>query len=218
VLNATVRMLHPICPFVTETLWPHIQAAGAPGLPGVTLDAGSRPDLLATAPWPRIAGGIDEQVSATVERIQTLTMAIRNLRAEHKVSPKKRIKLFAGGPTLALIESGGGIVQTMAGLSSVEAVHDGATPDGTIPLAIEGDQVFVGGLAEAVDVDAEQARLTRVCQEKEKAVVRYRSKLENKGYINKAPAAVVDQTREMLSEAEADLAASRKALQLLQGD
>jgi len=218
VLNATVRMLHPICPFVTETLWPHIQAAGAPGLPGVTLDAGSRPDLLATAPWPRVAGGIDEQVSATVERIQTLTMAIRNLRAEHKVSPKKRIKLFAGGPTLALIESGGGIVQTMAGLSSVEAVHDGATPDGTIPLAIEGDQVFVGGLAEAVDVDAEQARLTRVCQEKEKAVVRYRSKLENKGYINKAPAAVVDQTREMLSEAEADLAASRKALQLLQGD
>ncbi|MEE8460181.1 MAG: valine--tRNA ligase [Phycisphaerales bacterium] len=218
VLNATVRMLHPICPFVTETLWPHIQAAGAPGLPGVTLDAGSRPDLLATAPWPRIAGGIDEQVSATVERIQTLTMAIRNLRAEHKVSPKKRIKLFAGGPTLALIESGGGIVQTMAGLSSVEPVHDGATPDGTIPLAIEGDQVFVGGLVEAVDVDAEQARLTRVCQEKEKAVVRYRSKLQNKGYINKAPAALVDQTREMLSEAEADLAASRKALQLLQGD
>ncbi|MCH8227382.1 MAG: hypothetical protein IIC63_03080, partial [Proteobacteria bacterium] len=53
-------------------------------------------------------------------------------------------------------------------------------------------------LVEAVDVDAEHARLTRVCEEKEKAAARYRSKLDNKGYLSKAPAAVVEQEKQRL--------------------
>ena len=218
-LNAIVRMVHPICPFVTETLWPHIQATGVPGLAGVTLARPTQPDLLATAPWPVVADGTDDTLALeTVERLQTLTLAIRNLRGEHKVPPKKKIRLHVAATAMELVNAGGGLVQTMAGVESVEVLSDGTVPDGTIPLAFEGDRLFLGGLVEAIDVNAEHARLTGVCVDMEKAAAHFRSKLDDKGYVKNAPAHLVEQTRTRLSAAEADLTAARLALDLLEKD
>ena len=219
VLNAILRMLHPICPFVTEALWPHIVATGEPGLAGVTLDPPAHPDLLATAPWPKVAETVDDaEANETVQRLQTLTVAIRNLRGEHKVPPKKRVRLHAPSSTMKLIEAGGSIVQTLAGLESVDLTNDGVGLDGSIPLAFEGEQLFVSGMSDAVDVKAEQARLSRLCDDKEKAVAHYRAKLENKSYVKKAPAHLVEETRARLDEAEADLTAARQAVELLEKD
>ena len=215
-LNAIVRMLHPICPFVTETLWSHIQATGEPGLAGVTLAAPTHPEVLATAPWPVVADGVfDKEAIETVQRLQALTLALRNLRGEHNVPPKKKIRLHVSAAALGLVDAGAGLVQIMAGVQSVELVSDGTVPEGTFPLAFEGDRLFVGGLVEAVDVNAEHARLTRVCVDMEQAAVHYRAKLDNKGYVKNAPAHLVQQTRTRLSAAEADLNAARQALELL---
>ena len=185
----------------------------------MTLATPSHPDLLVTAPWPVVAESTDDtRALETVERLQALTLAIRNLRGEHKVPPKKKIRLHLAATAMELVEAGGGLVQTMAGVESVEPVNDGNVPDGTIPLAFEGDRLFLGGLVEAVDVEAEHARLTGVCADMEKAAAHFSSKLDNKAYVKNAPAHLVEQTRTRLNSAEADLTAARLALDLLEKD
>jgi valyl-tRNA synthetase len=67
-----------------------------------------------------------------------------------------------------------------------------------------------------VDVEAERARLTRIRDQKEKAVEGFRKKLDNKGYVSKAPAHLVEETRSKLAEVQADLAAASRALELLE--
>ncbi|MCI0363987.1 MAG: valine--tRNA ligase [Phycisphaerales bacterium] len=230
VLNAIVRLLHPIMPFVTESLWPHIQAAGQAGLDGIKLPPS---DLLATAAWPDIKCSVDDpEALATFERIQNLTNAIRTVRSERQVPPKKRIHLSAPPPIIALIKSAGGVVESLAGLESVTqagAKQGGRSPSSTaagrpgpsqsevkgIPLAFEGAEILLTGLVDEVDVDTERARLTKLIAEKERAVIGFRNRLSNEGYLSKAPPEKVEETRQLLAQAEADLAAARKALESL---
>jgi valyl-tRNA synthetase len=212
VLNAILRMLHPICPFVTETLWEHVRAAGEAGLDGVELPDN---ELLAGAAWPRIDDAlVDDEAEATFRRAQELVLSVRTLRAQHNVPPRKRIALSATESASALIDAAGGVVQTLGMLEKVEPL-EGSRPAGAIPLAFEGDELLLGGLIEEVDLEAERTRLTKLIAQKEKALGGYRNKLNNPGYVNNAPPEVVEETRVRYAEAEADLAAARKALESL---
>jgi valyl-tRNA synthetase len=79
VLNAAMRMLHPICPFVTEALWPHVQAAGDAGVDGITLPSS---ELLAGAAWPDIACRVhDDEALEQFGRVQALINAITGVTA-----------------------------------------------------------------------------------------------------------------------------------------
>jgi valyl-tRNA synthetase len=131
--------------------------------------------------------------------------------------PKKRISLYVPASVMALIESGRGLVETLAGLETVAALDPARTesPDGSIGLTFEGQQLFVGGLAEAVDAEAQLARLTRLRDDKEKAVAQFRGRLANESYVSKAPAHLVEETRTQLAAAEADLAAAVRAMEHL---
>ncbi len=213
VLNAIMRLLHPIMPFVTETLWPHIQAAGPAGLDGIVLPPN---DLLATAAWPDIACRVeDASAVATFERVQNLTNAIRALRAERQVPPRKRIRLAAPQDVLDLIAQAGGVVETLAGLEQVELHSKQATTGPSIPLAFEGRELHLSGLVDEVDIAAERNRLAKVIADKERAIMGFRNRLSNEGYLSKAPPEKVEETRRMLSQAEADLAAAQRALESL---
>ncbi|MCZ6734995.1 MAG: class I tRNA ligase family protein, partial [Planctomycetota bacterium] len=215
VLNAILRMLHPICPFVTEALWPHVQAAGEADLDDITLPPS---ELLAIAAWPKIACRVDDkEAAATFERVQALTDAIRTVRGEHNVQPRQRIRIHATPRAMALIKSGEGVVETLAGLESASLLDPSAPPAGAIPLTFEGEQLRLSGLAEAVDPATERVRLAKLVQHKEQAAAGFRKRLDNDSYVNKAPANLVDETRTRLAEAEADLAAARRDLEVLQG-
>ncbi|MEE4299466.1 MAG: class I tRNA ligase family protein, partial [Pseudomonadales bacterium] len=212
VLSAIVRMLHPIAPFVTETLWPSVRATGDAGVRGVDLPDG---DVLALTAWPVVDESLaDDDAEATFERAQNLVNAIRGLRAKNNVGPKKKITLSATTSAAALVEATGEVVPTLAGLEQVLRVEDGRPAD-ALPLAFEGDELLLSGLVDAVDVDAERQRLTKLIAEKGKAAKGYRGKLSNEGYVNNAPANVVEETRQRLAEAEADLSAAEQALKAL---
>jgi valyl-tRNA synthetase len=221
VLNAILRMLHPICPFVTEALWPHVVATGEPGLEGIRLDSPAQPDLLAGAPWPRIDDSVaDPQASEAFARIQALTTGIRTLRSEHKVPPKRKIRLHASPEAMALLESAPGIVETLAGLATVNGLESPGTrpadaQGAAVPLAFEGKELLLSDLAESVDLEAERVRLDKIRREKEKAAEGYRRKLDNKSYVSKAPAHLVEETRARLTATQADLDAANRALELL---
>ncbi|MHC5112798.1 MAG: valine--tRNA ligase [Planctomycetota bacterium] len=212
VLNAALRMLHPIAPFVTEALWANVSAAGPAGLDGVTLaDA----PLLAGGAWPDIACRVhDEESEARFERMQTLTNAIRNLRGERKVPPRRRITLHAPADVAAFIEAGGGVVETLAGLEEVLTRGDDRPAD-AIPLTFEGQELLLSGLIDAVDIGTERERLSKEIAAIEKALAGFKGKLANEGYLQKAPPHLVQETRDKCAEAEAQLAAARQALEAL---
>jgi valyl-tRNA synthetase len=211
VLDATLRLLHPICPFITEALWPHVCATGASGLDGIRL---APSDLLATAAWPDIRCSIDDDEAATTfERVKTLVGAIRLIRAEKNVPVKRRITLHANDDARALIDAAGDIVQTLAGLETVAGLDD--RPGHVIPLAFEGGELFLSNIVDAVDVDAERDRLGRLIEEMESKAGNLRGRLANDAYLSKAPAHLVEETRGQLAQTDADLDAARRALESL---
>ena len=217
-LDATLRMLHPACPFVTETLWPHLRGMDGirpsredTGVQGMVLPAADR---CVIAPWPVLEdSALDEEAEATFERVRTLVAAIRNLRGERQVPPRRRITLHAPDGVLELVAAAGGAVETLAGLEALSS--DAEAPSGALALPFEGGQVLLSNLVDAVDVDAERARLAKTIEAKRKQVAGFKGKLGNAGYVDNAPPHLVEETRAMLAAAEADLAAAEASLESL---
>jgi valyl-tRNA synthetase len=219
VLDSILRMLHPACPFVTETLWPHLhrveglrEVDGGTGVPGLDLPIADRCGISA---WPDIdCSTHDEAAETEFARVQALVAAVRNLRGERQVKPKRRITLHASAPIRTLIADAGGVVETLAGLEAVLEVD--AAPEGSIPLPFEGGQILLSNLVDAVDVEGERERLRKAIEAKRKQVAGFKGKLGNAGYVNNAKPEMVAETRRMLEVAEADLAASETGLAALE--
>jgi len=171
--------------------------------------------LCATAAWPAFAPSLrDDRAIAEFTRIQTLVDAIRKVRGERQVSPKRRITLCGSDSVRALIASSGGVVETLAGLEKVEP-SPAARPATAVALPFEGSEVLLDGLVDAVDAGAEKARLAKLIADREKQASGMRAKLGNEAYIAKAPPALVEETRTKLAEIDADVAAAKSALAAL---
>ncbi len=212
VFDASLRIMAPVCPFITETLWPYVSDARGGEIIGLELPAS---DLLATAAWPVAADSIaNPNVIIDFDRAYALITEIRTLRASQNVKPKQRITLNGPAEVLALIAATGGTVETLAGLGEVADDSEGAPPVSSA-VAFEGAQVFLSGLTDEVDIDAEKARLEDVIAQKTKQIGGFRGKLSNDGYVNGAPPHLVQETRDMLAAAEADLAAAEASLERL---
>jgi valyl-tRNA synthetase len=165
-LDAILRLLHPVCPFVTETLWASVQA---------------------------------------------LVDCVRKVRGERQVSPKRRITLCAPDAVRTLVAAAGGVVETLAGLEKV-APTPATRPTGAVAIPFEGSELLLDGLVDAVDAGAEKSRLSKLIAEREKQASGMRAKLDNEGYVAKAPPSVVEETRKKLAEIDADIAAAKGAL------
>ena len=125
--------------------------------------------------------------------------------------PKQKITLHAPAPVSELVDSTDGLVETLAGLGEIE---DGdSAPPVNSPLAFEGSQVFLSGLTDEIDIDAERSRLEGAIEQKTKQISGFEAKLSNDGYVNGAPPHLVQETRDLLAAAQADLAAEVAALE-----
>ena len=212
VLDASLRMLHPAMPFITERLWPAVSATGAAGLRGVSVPASAQ---CATAAWPRVDPSVvDAAALAAFGRVQQLVEAIRTLRGARQVSPKRRITLLAPAGVRSLVAEAGGTVEALAGL---DAVHDlpEVRPAGSVPLAFEGQELLLVNLVDAVDAGAERARLEKLVADKSRLVAGFEAKLGNPGYLAKAKPELIAETRTLMEQANADIDAARRALDAL---
>ncbi|MFK7959190.1 MAG: valine--tRNA ligase [Phycisphaerales bacterium] len=214
VMNTMLRLLHPVCPFVTETLWSAVQSAGAAGIVG--LDA-PESELLAVAAWPAPADEFaDADAIAAFERVQSLTAAIRTVRSQNQLSPKKRITLHAPDAVRQTVDAGGPVVATLAGLEAVEPMPE-SRPSGSIAVVVDGAEILLTGVVDAVDPAVERARLEALISERQRALRGFEGKLSNPGYTAKAPPHLVEETRSMAEEARADIEAAERALGELAG-
>ena len=209
VLDASLRLMHPVCPFITEALWPHVSAARTGSIDGVQL---SPSPLLATALWPGVDSTlVDHELTATFDRAYGLVTEIRTLRAANQVKPRQRVTVHAPAEVLELIASTGGVVETLAGVGTVGPIDD-ERPSVTSPIAFEGRQILLSGLADDVDRDAERTRLEKLVADKAKQIAGFEARLANPGYVNNAKPELVQETRELLEKARADHDAAAEAL------
>ena len=197
VLEAVLRLLHPLIPFVTEQLWQQV----APRL-GIAVDT------LSLRPYPTAAefSGDYAQAEADVEWFKTMVSALRRVRSELNVPPSRLVRLLLqGGQAVdqARVERFTSQLRFLLKLESIEwLAADAQTPPAA--AAIVGELKLLVPLEGLVDLDAERARLdkeiARVSAEKEKS----ETKLSR--FTDKVPAAVVEQERVRLADWNGQLA------------
>jgi valyl-tRNA synthetase len=206
VLDLTLRLLHPVTPFITETVWQRLPRR-----------IGDAPSLM-VAQWPEpVAVWEDAAAEARVAELQELIGAVRNLRSEYGVQPGARVRLRVAGESPELRALLGAAARTLADLARVEEVAFGrvAGEIGASAVLRSGAELFLP-LADVVDLDRERARLRteldRVAGMREST----RKRLENEGFVARAPEAVVQKEREKLdslAEQEEKLARTLRALE-----
>ena len=213
VLEAVLRLAHPIIPFVTESLWQAV-APVAGKWPATTADSSGKAGAsIAVAPYPQAQqANIDEAAEAEVARLKALVDACRNLRGEMNISPAQRVPLYALGDS-AFIEAHAGALQALAKLSEVRAFADEAAWQAAAqaaPVAVAGDIRLA--LHVEIDVAAEKARLGKEIQRLEAELAKAQGKLANQAFVAKAPPAVIEQEKARLADFGTKLGALREQL------
>ena len=204
VLEATLRLAHPMIPFITEALW---QVVAPLAGRSAKLQAGT-PDSIVTAPYPTAElHKIDPTSDAMMQQLKDMVAAVRSLRSEMGLSPADRVPLRMSGLPRAqsldpLFASG---LKALGRLSELAFVDRLQGPEETLraPVQFVGDCQLM--LVVAVDVAAERERLSREIERLELERQKAQGKLSNESFVARAPEAVVAQERERLAVFEAGL-------------
>jgi valyl-tRNA synthetase len=201
VLDICLRLLHPFAPFVTEELWGHLRQALVQS-PLASL-AADWPEALIVAAWPdaHVEEGWEAGKMADFALIQDTIRSIRNLRAEKKVSPAKRIPAtLVGGAKARLLKEQSGMISALAGLdasqfSVVESLD--AKPENSLALVAGPVEIYIP-LSGMLDMQEQRKRLEKELAELQIQIDRL-EKLLGSDFANKAPAQVIQRERAKLA-------------------
>jgi valyl-tRNA synthetase len=211
VLDQTLRMLHPILPFITEGIFGHLnQLTPTRGLKGLADCPAS--DALVVAKWPeRLECLINRDVEAKITTVQQTTRAIREIRNERNIAPGKKLTVSARAPQeiADVLNASAALVQDMANLDGFTAGPDLAKP-ANAAVAVAGTiEVYVH---DAVDPGAERDKLVKQKEQLEKFLKGVQGKLANENFVSRAKPEVVEQSRAKEVELKEQLAAVEKHL------
>ena len=195
VLEAALRLAHPLIPFITEELWQTVAPL-----------AGKKGETIMHAPYPAAQPEkVDEAAERFVEQQKQLTNALRNLRSEMKVPPSQKVGALASGAAFETTA-----IQALARLAELKFVPEADLNATNAPLAVVGDVKLK--LDIQVDPAAERERLSKEITRLEGEIAKAKAKLGNASFVERAPAAVVAQEKARLAGFEATLATLRPQL------
>jgi valyl-tRNA synthetase len=200
VLEATLRLAHPLIPFITEELWQKV--APLAGKTGASI-------MLQPYPEPD-AARIDEEAEQHVALLKQLTNACRTLRSEMKLGPQQKVPLLGQGDR-AMLTALAPYLMPLARLSDVTIVDE--LPQADAPVSIIDN--FRLMLRIEVDAAAERARLGKEMERLAGEIAKTEGKLANANFVERAPAAVVEQERQRLVQYETTVAKVRAQLERL---
>ena len=188
VLEATLRLAHPIIPFITESIWQQVKELA--GKHGNTV-------MLAQYPAPQEAL-IDTEAEADVEWLQGVITAVRNIRGEQNIPPSKELELIlknGGDEDFRRADDNQAFLMKLAKLEKVTWLNEGDEEPMSVTQLV-GDMEILIPLAGFIDKDAEVARLNKAIEKLEKEQERVNNKLNSPGFADKAPAAVIEKEKE----------------------
>ena len=191
VLEKTLRLAHPVLPYITETIWQSVKPL-VEGVEGDTI-------MLQALPQYDEANFHQEALD-DIEWVKAFITSIRNLRAEYDINPGKplEVMLKAANETDATrIEANKPVLVSLAKLESVRVLAaDETTP--ACATSLVGKSELMIPMAGLIDKDAELERLAKEVAKTEGEIKRIEGKLNNQGFVAKAPEAVVAKEREKL--------------------
>ncbi len=188
VLRGTLEMLHPFMPFITEEIWQNLPHEG---------------ETIMLAPWPKArAEQVDRDAEEDMRLIISVIRTIRSLRAEMNVPPARRAGIILVVPedgkrnTVAQWRSY--ICDLVSGDAQIVKALD-TEPSQAAQAVVSGITIYIP-LEGLIDIPQEIARLEKELTNVQKEVVRLEGKLNNQGFVAKAPADVVEKERQKLED------------------
>ncbi len=198
VLEALLRLAHPIIPFITEELWQTVSVVAG------KRQAGDEASVM-LQPYPQSQPEkIDAAADAEVALLKRVIDSCRTLRGEMKLGPDKRVPLVVQGPVEPM-QRFAPYLAALAKLTEVKPVADlgGADGGAAAPINVVDDYRLM--LQIEVDVAAERDRLAKEIARLEGEIGKAQAKLANEGFVARAPAVVVDQEKQRLASFAATL-------------
>jgi valyl-tRNA synthetase len=193
VLETLLRALHPLIPFVTEEIWQSVKPA-----------LGLTEDSIGQRPYPVAAdiGEADAHAEADIEWLKAVISAVRKLRSEMNLPPRKPLPLLFEAGTAGDRERAERFAGSIGFIASIEsqAWLTEATDPPAAAAAVIGELRVLLPLAGLIDVDAERARLDKEIKRVQAEIGKCQGKLGNATFVDNAPAAVVDQERRRLAD------------------
>jgi len=198
VLEAILRLAHPMLPFITEEIWQNI----AP-LAGIELNPEG--DTIMLQPFPVAdQSQIDAQADADIDWVKNVIVGVRNVRGEMNISPAKALPIYMArgdAEDKRRLEENRQFLSKLASLESITWLDDPAQAP-LCATALAGDLEILVPMAGLIDVDAELARLDREIDKISIEVKKLSGKLSNAKFVDNAPAEVVAKERQKLEEFE----------------
>ena len=197
VLDVSMRLLHPVMPFVTESVWDALPASG--------LDAHDA-QFLMVADWPEpdtLAAFVNEKAEHDFELARRVVQVVRATRARYRLSPKTELDVVVRSATAdaAVLESQRDFICNVGRVDQLALGAHQKKPAGSVSAVDGGLEVFValGGL---VDLDAEAKRLEKEIAKAEKELNGVSRTLGNQGFIAKAAPEVIEKKKAQQAELE----------------
>ncbi|AJJ57549.1 valyl-tRNA synthetase [Yersinia pseudotuberculosis] len=191
VLEALLRLAHPIIPYITETIWQRVK-----NLKGITADT------IMLQPFPEYdASQVDEQALSDLEWIKQTIIAVRNIRAEMNIAPGKPLEVMLRGANAQAqrrVLENQSFIQSLARLSSLTLLAEGDKGPVSVTKLVEGAEVLIP-MAGLIDKATELDRLAKEVAKLDAEIERIEGKLGNEGFVARAPEAVVAKERERLA-------------------
>ncbi len=178
-MDGMLKLLHPFMPFLTEEIWQSLPHEG---------------DTIMLAPYPEYDPALAYAAEETeFERIMTAVRAIRTRRSEMNVPPAKKSAVFIDTAFEDTFKAGEVYIQRLASATDVTVGGD-FDKDGAVNIVTADAQIYLP-MNELVDLEAEKARLGKELEKAQKDLAFFEKKLNNPGFVNNAPAAVVEKDR-----------------------
>ncbi|MDR0853709.1 MAG: valine--tRNA ligase [Clostridiales Family XIII bacterium] len=186
VLSDLLRLLHPFMPFITEEIWSYL----------------NKPNKLIVDAWPEGSDLPDfKEENERIELVKSVIRAIRNIKAEAEAPPSKKLTAVfkADAKKKAMLEAELIHIEKLANITSV-AFADVGSEDSMTAVA-SGVEIFIPA-GDLIDFEAEKERLSKEIEGHRQNIKRLSGKLNNEGFVAKAPEAVVLSERAKLAAAE----------------
>ncbi len=198
ILEGLLRLMHPIMPFITETIWQRV-------VPLSSFD--KQGDSIMIQQYPVYQAELcDQQAIDDLEWVKQVIIAVRNIRGEMDIAPSKPLQVLLKD---ASDEDQRRLQQNKTFITALAKLEDISLLSGEAPLsasAIVGNMTLMIPMAGLIDKEAELSRLSKAIEKLEKDVSKTEGKLANENFVSKAPAAVIEKEKAKLAEAKTALA------------